>query len=45
MIFKKRKGISTLIAILLLMVLAILVEVVIYAYMMGNLVGSPHLWR
>ena len=43
MIVKKRKGISTFIATLLLMVLAVAAGVVIYAYTMGYLggFGSP----
>jgi hypothetical protein len=43
MIVKKRKGISTFIATLLLMVLAVAAGVVIYAYTMGYLggLGSP----
>ena len=43
MVFKKRKGISTFIATLLLMVLAVAAGVVIYAYTMGYLggFGSP----
>jgi hypothetical protein len=39
MIFEKRKGISTFIATLLLMVLAVSAGVVIYAYTMGYLGG------